>query len=44
LERSTPNRQPKIGVMSVDALISACSTAGRAAASFGMNLPDFSAQ
>ena len=38
------NSEPNIGVTSVEAFISACSTAGRAAGSFGRNLPDFSAQ
>src|SRR5262245_44071212 len=34
--------EPMVGVMSVEALISACQNAARAAPSFGMYLPDFS--
>jgi hypothetical protein len=44
LERSTAKIEPMVGVISVEALISACHIAARAAPSFGMNRPDFSAQ
>ena len=44
LERTTAKIEPIVGVMSVEPLISACHIAARAAPSFGMNLPDFSAQ
>jgi hypothetical protein len=44
LERTHAKTEPIVGVMSVDALISACHIAARAAPSFGMNRPDFSAQ
>ena len=40
----TAKMAPMVGVMSVEALISACHIAARAAPSFGMSLPDFSAQ
>ena len=41
LERTIWKIEPSVGVMSVEALISACQNAARAAGSFGMNLPDF---
>ena len=44
LERCTAKIAPMVGVRSVEPLISACHIAARAAPSFGISLPDFSAQ